>query len=364
MLLFHLPFRYLFEMGIWLTILVVSLRWCLQSRRRWKGSLSRLRWIHMGLALWFVAVGLTVPELWFALFYDRTDSFNTTNVSARWFEQHVVLNPQGFRDTEPFKRTVPEGQKRIVFLGDSFTFGHGVERVEDRFSDRVGQLLNQKEPGKYQVANLALSGIAVNDMAPLWEHTVVQTDSQVDLVIYAICLNDIEWMARQETEEQYKPLQVFKPRFFLFRDTYFYNWLYFRLQMLRQPKLVNYYDYVRKYYAGPPWKLMEAELDKLHDSTRKHGTELRLVIFPFLHNLGPDYPFREAHARIVQYAQDRHLRVLDLEPILSPHAAEGLTVNPFDAHPNPRAHALAAEAIVRELLPEQIQPLDQKLRKL
>jgi hypothetical protein len=42
--------------------------------------------------------------------------------------------------------------------------------------------------------------------------------------------------------------------------------------------------------------------------------------------------------------------VLDLRPVLESHAGEGLTVNRFDAHPNERAHALAAAAIERELL--------------
>jgi hypothetical protein len=201
-------------------------------------------------------------------------------------------------------------------------------------------------------------------MAAIWDRVVVQSDSPVDIAVYAICLNDIEWMARKATEEQYKPLQVLKPHFFLFRDTYFYNWLYFRAQLLRQPKLLNYYDYVRQYYAGNPWKLMEVELDKLNDLLRKQGTELRIVVFPFLHNLGPDYPFRQAHQRFIDYARDRQIKVLDLEPVLSPHAGKGLTVNPFDAHPNARAHSLAAEAIVRDLLPDLIQPLDQKPRKL
>lgn len=364
MLLFYLSERYLLGMAAWLAFLVLSLWGGLRSRRRARGSPGRLRFIHLGLSFWFVAVALTVPELWFALFYDRTDSFNSTNVSERWFQRHVRLNPQGFRDANPFTRTIPDGQRRIVFLGDSFTLGHGVERVEDRFSDRVGRALETRLPGRFTVANLSLPGIGVNDMTHLWDRKVVQADSRVDIVVYSICLNDIEWMARKETEEQYEPLRKIKPQFFLFRDTYFYNWLYFRVQLLRQPKLLSYYDYVRQYYAGPPWTLMQKELDNVHEMLNRQGTELRLVIFPFLHNLGPNYPFREAHRRIVEYARDRKIPILDLEPVLSGHAAEGLTVNPFDAHPNIRAHTLAAEAIVRELLPDLFQPLDQKLRKL
>ena len=364
MLLLYLPDYYLLGMLAWLTCLAVGLWWGLRLRRRWKGNAGRLRWIHAGLSLWFVAVGLTMPELLFALFYDRTDSFNMTNVSERWFRRHVVRNPQGFRDTAPLSRAAPDGRQRIVFLGDSFTFGHGVERVEDRFSDRVGRELEVKAPGRFQVINLGIPGIAVNDMASIWERMIDLPDCQADVAIYAICLNDIEWMSRKETEQQYKPLQALKPRFFLFRDTYFYNWLYFRVQLLRQPKLLNYYDYVRQYYAGPPWQKMQAELDVLHARLQKHGTDLRLVVFPFLHNLGPDYPFRDAHQRIAEYGRKRKIPVLDLEPVLSPHAREGLTVNPFDAHPNVRANELTATAIVRDLLPDLIQPLDQKLRKL
>ncbi len=364
MLLFYLSPGYLVSMWIWLVLLAVGLRWGLRARRRAKGNASRLRLVHAGLSLWFVAFSLTLPELWFALFYDRTDSFNSTNVSERWFRRHVQLNPQGFRDAAPFTRAVPGGRRRVVFLGDSFTFGQGVERVADRFSDRIGRELEARQPGKFTVANLSLTGIGVNDMPVLWERHVLLQDSKVDIVVYAICLNDIEWMAGKVTDQQYEPLRKIKPRFFLLRDTYFYNWLYFRVQLMCQPKLLSYYDFVRKYYAGRPWQLMQQELDKLHEMLRKQGTELRLVVFPFLHNLGPGYPYREAHQQIVAFARERHLRVLDLEPVLSPHVSEGLTVNPFDAHPNVRANALAADAIVRELLSDLIQPLDQNPRKL
>ena len=36
--------------------------------------------------------------------------------------------------------------------------------------------------------------------------------------------------------------------------------------------------------------------------------------------------------------------------MLEPHASEKLTVNIFDAHPNERAHELAADAIADRLL--------------
>ena len=74
--------------------------------------------------------------------------------------------------------------------------------------------------------------------------------------------------------------------------------------------------------------------------------------FPFL-LLGPNYPFAAARQKIVDPLPRRQkIPVLDLAPVLEPHLAEGLVVNGFDAHPNERAHQLAAEAMERELLPD------------
>jgi len=81
-----------------------------------------------------------------------------------------------------------------------------------------------------------------------------------------------------------------------------------------------------------------------------------MVIFPFVHNLGAEYPFRPAHAKLVAYCRERGIPVLDLEPVLSRHAESGLIVSPYDAHPNERAHKIAADAIQRHLLKDFFQP--------
>ena len=88
----------------------------------------------------------------------------------------------------------------------------------------------------------------------------------------------------------------------------------------------------------------------MHLECQKHKADFRVVIFPFLHNLGPSYPFRNAHHEIAKFCESKGIRVLDLEPVLSPSADKGLTVNRFDAHPNELAHKLAADAMLKKLL--------------
>ena len=88
----------------------------------------------------------------------------------------------------------------------------------------------------------------------------------------------------------------------------------------------------------------------MHRFCRSHNTELRVVIFPFLHNLGPNYPFREVHQKVSQELAKAGILTQDLEPVLSPHFDKGLAVNRFDAHPNELAHKLAAEAMLKLIL--------------
>ena len=121
------------------------------------------------------------------------------------------------------------------------------------------------------------------------------------------------------------------------------------------PDVKNYYSFVKEYYAGEPWLRMQLKLDAIHQLCRDNDIELRIVVFPFMHNLGPDYDFHHVHTQFVTYCQEAKISVLDLEPVLAPHVDEGLTVSMFDAHPNERAHELAAEAIRKSLLANLIQ---------
>lgn len=356
-MLLYIPDGYLIGMGAWLLALGAGLVLCLKLRRRWKTQRTKVALVHAALSLWMFVASITALELGFALFYDRSDSFNLTNVSRRWFERHVQLNGQSFRDDHPFSPALPEGTKRLVFMGDSFTFGHGVPDVASRFSDRVGADLEQQHPGKWVVNNLGVPGLDPKLIIKLLQANVLDNGYRVDVLVYTICLNDIEAFHDEDDEASklYGRLNGMQPTSFLFRDTYLLNLLYFRAQQFRLPEVRGYYSHLENSYRSRPWQGMRDSLDELHDICRKNRIDLRIAIFPFLHNLGPAYPFRHAHEVLRTYCHERRIPVLDLEPVLTPHVQEGLTVNRLDAHPNARAHELAAEAMKRDLLGDLFQ---------
>ncbi|MSR56116.1 MAG: SGNH/GDSL hydrolase family protein [Planctomycetaceae bacterium] len=349
-----LSLTYLGCVAVWIVAGIAALWGLLSMRHKARRRPVRTRWINAGLSLWFLLAGLTVVELYFAFLYDQSDSFNMTNVSKRWFKRHVQTNADGWRDVHPLSKTGPQGVHRLWFTGDSFTFGHGIKNPADRFSDRVAVALEAQQPGRFAVSNVAEAGINIAQVDNIMR-VHLKAGYRFDTLVYVICLNDIEPYV-DETGERYKQLGRHAPQFFLFRESYFFNLLWYRFKLAAQPEARNYFSDLADAYHGKPLRQFLNTLDDLQRLCRANDVDLRVAIFPFLHNLGPDYPFAAAHREIAEHCRRKKIRVLDLAPVLEPHLAEGLTVNRFDAHPNERAHQLAADAIIGKLLEDLVEP--------
>ena len=339
---------YLLCLSAWISFGFWLLKRLLIARRRVRISKSAAGWLNLAMSSWFLLAGLTLVEMYFSLIYDQTDSFNMTKVSQRWFARHVEKNADGWRDKNPLAKTAPKDVHRIWISGDSFTYGHGVKNVNDRFSDQIAQRLEAAHPGRYAVSNVADAGINIAQVEKLI-HVYLDNGYRFNTLVYVICLNDIEPYV-DERGERYKKMEGEGPPFIL-RETYFFSLLWYRIRTATQPNVRNYYsDLAEAYDEGEPRDRFLQKLDELHALCSARKIDLRIAIFPFLHNLGPKYPFTHAHQMIVEHCRNHEIPVLDLAPILEPHLEEGLIVNQFDPHPNERAHRLAAEAIERYLL--------------
>lgn len=336
-------------------VLLIAL---LKFRQRFKGRFPR-QLANVGLSLWMVLFLITSIECGFAFFYDTTDSFNMTNVSKRWFQVHI--EPQKY----PLRFTAAEGlfyreespnfpepgdiePHHICFLGDSFTMGHGVPNVAHRFSNQIGKELQKTNPREFLVTNLANAG---KDLFWVSRVTELMLDQgyDIDTLVYVMCLNDIESFD-VNFESYYADLGQHDPQNILFKETYFLNLVYFRARQFSLPEVRDYYSFVKEFYEGEQWQKMSYKLHELNERCQASETKLRVVVFPFLHNVGEDYPFMAAHKTVREFCESIDVSVLDLEPVFREHANDSLTVNPFDAHPNPLAHSIAAKAIRENLL--------------
>lgn len=358
MLFLYLSDGYLIGMLIWLVIGMLSLFALLSLRRRLKTKPGWRRIVSAGLASWMVLALVTIGEIGFALCYDTTDTFNETTVSKRWNQIHDSpdrkrLRVGGgtqiiYRDNVTFPTVVSAEQHHILFTGDSFTVGHGIKNVDDRFSNLIRKSLEESHPGRFLVSNLSDGGRDLFWVSAMLSH-LLNSDSHVDTVVYVICLNDIETFS-PDYQKFYASFSNNSPRFFLLRDTYLLNFLYFRLMQYRMSAISDYYASLTSLYQGEPWDRMTQMLEMLHSECRDRNIELKIAIFPFMHDTDGDYDCAPAHKVISEFCKSSKISCLDLASDLLPHIHEGLTVNAFDAHPNERAHELAAKAIRTKLL--------------
>jgi hypothetical protein len=99
----------------------------------------------------------------------------------------INVNSLGFRGRE-FSLDKPSGVKRVLFLGDSYVFGHGVED-DQTLPFRVGLELDRIMPGAFEVINGGVGGYCTaNEVDFFMEYGL---PLKPDLVVIQVMLHDV-----------------------------------------------------------------------------------------------------------------------------------------------------------------------------
>jgi lysophospholipase L1-like esterase len=301
---------------------------------------SRLLLGNMVLFLFLFSLGLLAGEIYYRFFYDTTQVHSVTKTSWRWFQRHWRVNKWGQRDDVEYTQAPAPGKRRVTFVGDSFTAGHGVE-VHQRFAN----LYRARRPD-LEVHVLADCGLDTGHQLFILKQ-LTSDGYQLDQVVLCYYLNDTGDLLPKLCQEFRK--HTVQPSV-LFRSSYFLNTLYWRWRVFQNPYTEQYYHSLIESYEGETWQLQQERLTHLRDLVRSNGGRLAVVTWPFL-NYGPDYQARSVHEKLEAFWKDQGVPHLDLLKVLGPYPAREMIVNPLDPHPNARAHALAAEAIAEFLDP-------------
>lgn len=277
-------------------------------------------------------------EVHYRFFYDTTESFGLTKTTHDWLRRHFQFNNASFRDSVPYAIPLSPDRRRVTFVGDSFTAGHGVRDVEDRFVNRI-----RRNRSEWDVQMLARCGWDTGHEIAYVEESV-QFGYELDVVVLIYCLNDVadivpEWSATLDRIYQSSE------RGFLVSHSYLFNTMYFRWKASHDKDVADYYRFVAENYEGPVWDEQRQRLTRLRDNVEARNGRLLVVTFPFVHALGEQYPYGRIHDRLGALWESLSVPHLDLLDELQSHDAQTLVVGSHDAHPNERAHALAARAI-------------------
>ena len=180
------------------------LAWLLVAPRpasvRWAGNVYALL-VSTTLTVAVAEVGLRLANPWgielFSLLpyhmqgmvdHPRLGYVHPQSTSYRLGSNRVFLNSHGFRDDEmPLEK--PPGERRILVLGDSVTFGWGVDQGED-FPARLEALLRQLQGGAWQVINSGVNGYNSQQEAEFFVTKGIRF--QPDIVLLVFVANDVD----------------------------------------------------------------------------------------------------------------------------------------------------------------------------
>jgi hypothetical protein len=339
-------------LAVWSALVVWTVR-----RTASRPAKSRAGRVARGLAL----SGLTAfalllcAEGYFYFFHDTTDRTAVLLTSRRWTERHVRLNRAGFRDDPPPPAKREPGELRVLVLGDSFTFGHGVADPKQRYSDRLEELW-RREGRNARVMNAAKPGwSSAHELKVL---RGVQGGAALDLVILGYVLNDIddlvpypeEYWAAVEAVRTPPPSVAFFTRRSLALD-----FLYARTRLFGRAEFGAYDELMLSGYRTPEvWDKHTQTLREIAAACAKRGAPLLVATFPFFTRDWGDYRLGEAHRRLGELWAQIGVPHVDLLDTYRATPASELGIGRFDSHPNERAQAIAAERIfaaARTLVP-------------
>ncbi len=257
------------------------------------------------------------------------------------------VNSRGYRDLErPLAK--PPGVRRVVCIGDSFTWGASI-LFDDAWPQRVERTLGRERHEPWEAVNLAESGLnSVQEAGRLQSEGFAYGP---DVVVVAYVLNDSEDANAAEArraadwieERQHPPAPSLLDRSALFRlvrDRV-------RSTIENRRRVEDFRAMYADDYAG--WTAARRALEAMGGMCRERGVPLVVAIFPLFGNpLDDRYPFADIHAKVAQAAAQGGAMVVDLLPLYRGLDWRLLVVDGADdEHPNEIAHRIAAQAIAR-----------------
>lgn len=239
----------------------------------------------------------------------------------------VDINSDGLRDEE---YDVDRNEKyRIAVLGDSLTFGWGVEK-EDTFEVQLEQMLSETRPT--EMLNFGHGNYNTEQQVNLFREKGLKYNPDKVVVFYFI--NDAE-----VTPVRSSWLWVAKLRSVTFL------WSRVRGLLTRAAPGQTFESFYSDLYDDdqPGFLALQAAFLELQGIAEQRGLELQVVMLPELHNL-VDYPFTAEYAKVANFFAENGISYIDLTESFSGYEdAVGLWVAPDDAHPNALAHGMIAE---------------------
>lgn len=278
-----------------------------------------------------------------ALAMPTTQGF-PTYASALWDRRYVLRNTLGFRDRE-HDIVADSATRRVLLVGDSYAFGTGINRPEDRFGEQLASRLAAMTGSAWEVVNAGQPD----------RHTLQETQTlrcmlpyRPDLVLLLYVFNDVDYirpvtLRKGLSEAPRGLLHRLHPARLLYANSFLFQEIYLRVRALSFPPQDNGAGGVDPYLDETLLARHLVDLRAFTDIARAAGADVMVV--PFDIGIAADERLRDRYLRFVAAARAMGVPVTSLELAFADRDYSRLFVNALDRHPNELAHRLAADMV-------------------
>lgn len=260
------------------------------------------------------------------------------------YVMEVRTNSLGFRDQEG-EAEAPDTET-VVFLGDSFTFGFGVD-LDQRFDEVLAQKLNETE---YRLINLGTPAWGTLQATRYLLDRLQEFDP--DIVVLTFCANDPSDDAYFRKKGQSFDAVMFPGKRFLRNHSHLFRYAthqafrllhtYFVRRGQQANAGANVDTQAGVLITDEQWQSTFGVLNEFVERLRNHNPEIRLII-------QATNPFHdEIHHHLSEFAERPNVTFVDLGRWTESLGPADIRLS-FDGHWNPLMHAISAEALYETL---------------
>lgn len=325
---------------VWLLLLIELLRLFYYGAVK---NPTAPRWLTNLLTLVVpIAAVLILLEIGF-MFVAQSHEGDLTKASHIWFERYwPPLNTAGYRDEE---HTDTLGKKKVLVIGDSFTAGHGIKNVADRYANVLAEKLGTQ---RVEVYNLGISGSDTRDEYARFEKSGLKPD----VLVLQYFPNDIE-KAAGETGLRPAGLQPYSdvPGLLgtVFRHSYLFNFLYWQFPHASGNVIT---DYTQKAYADSVTIRNHLnDLGRFVAIRDKYQIPMYVVLFPFSHNLEKT---NEYVRPVVAYFKQHNVPIINVGDLIADVKPDDRIVGRNDFHASPLVNRRVGEALYQRMQADRV----------
>ena len=280
------------------------------------------------------------------IFYSTEDKDNY-GFTTEFKKKYIRYNKYGYRDYE-YNLKKKEGVFRIIVLGDSQTFGHGIKDLNNTWVKKLEKKLIESV-GNTSIEVLSISGPGWNSDTYLYELFKKIFKFNPDLVILAYYHNDIPFPISLNCDSSDRKIT---PDINIFQSSKLVSFINFRINRLLEKigEKPRYSDCLNQAYDSIGWEMNKFYLDIMGLSLSIKKIHFMITVIPLIHQLDSNYPLAGPHKKLKEFSIKRNIEFLDFyEEGFKNLNPSNLKVSKTDHHLNKNAGDIMADVLFEKI---------------